>query len=79
MTEDDYIDYYRCAAPGPDDEVTVFLQLPEREAEALAQFAKRVGWDDWRNNAKHDAEAGDMQAAFERLRAALAEAGFAPR
>jgi hypothetical protein len=59
--------------------VTVALDLPEAQAEALAQFMKRVGWQEWRQNAVDDDEAALMRLACDGLRKALAEAGYAPR
>lgn len=55
------------------------LYLPPDEAEALAQFLKRVSFSDFRPLAYHDEEAYAMQAAAEHLRTALAEVGYAPR
>ncbi len=55
------------------------LNLPPDEALALAQFLKRVGLDDYRRLAVDADEAYVMQAAGERLRTALADAGYAPR
>lgn len=59
--------------------VTVALHLPDDQAEALAQFIKRVGWQEWRQNAVDDEEAALMRSACDELRKALAEAGYAPR
>lgn len=55
------------------------LHLGETQAEALAQFVKRIGWAEFRANAVNDAEAHDIRATVDALRMALAEAGFAPR
>lgn len=55
------------------------LELSDAEALALAQFVKRVGWTELRANAVDDAEAQLMRVAVERLRLALAAAGYAPR
>jgi hypothetical protein len=55
------------------------LDLPPDEALALAQFLKRVGLDDYRRLAVDLDEAYAMQAAGERVRAGLADAGYAPR
>jgi hypothetical protein len=55
------------------------LVLPESQAEALAEFCKRVGWSEMRDCAVDDAEAYEIRAAIDGLRAALADAGFAPR
>lgn len=59
--------------------VDVKMMLERREALALAQFVKRVGWSEWRQNAVDDAEADLMRAAFCQLQQSLADAGFAPR
>lgn len=55
------------------------FSLPPDEAEALAQFLKRVGLSDFRSLAYNDDEAYVMQAAAKHLRTALAEVGYAPR
>lgn len=59
--------------------VHLVFDLPPDEALALAQFLKRVGLDDFRQLAVDLDEAYAMQAAGERVRTALAEAGYAPR
>lgn len=79
MTEDSHIDFYRAAEPGDGGLVTMLLELPMDQAEALAQLLKRQGWDDWRSNAKDDAEACRMRDACEAVRRSLAEVGIAPR
>ena len=69
--------------PDPDfptiTRVRVELELDEQDAEALAQFVKRVGWTEWRACAVDDAEAYGMRSACETLQRALGAAGFAPR
>jgi predicted transcriptional regulator len=55
------------------------LELTDTQAEALAQFVKRVGWQEWRQNAVDDNEASQMRGAFDQLQKALREAGFSPR
>lgn len=55
------------------------LDLAPAEALALAQFLKRVGVDDYRRLAVDRDEAWQMLDAGERVRAALAAAGYAPR
>jgi hypothetical protein len=55
------------------------LDLTPAEALALAQFLKRVGIDDYRRRAVDRDEAWLMLDAGERVRAALAAAGYAPR
>lgn len=59
--------------------VKISLELPESEALAFAQFLKRAGHGDYRNFTRDDEEAYRMLYAADKLRAALAEAGFAPR
>ena len=59
--------------------LTLELNINEQTAMALAQFVKRVGWQEFRQNAVDDAEAyliGDGVAALQR---ALNQTGFAPR
>ena len=59
--------------------VTLELNINEQTAMALAQFVKRVGWQEFRQNAVNDDEAyliGDGVAALQR---ALNQAGYAPR
>ena len=59
--------------------VTVTLNLDAGNARALAQFVKRVGWTEIRQNAVDDTEAYDMRDAIAALQKALAEAGISPR
>ena len=59
--------------------IAIHLELTDDEAAALAQFLKRVGIDDYRTLAVDQDEAWHMLDAGERVRAALAEAGYAPR
>ena len=59
--------------------MTFTVELPEDEAEAYAQFLKRVGVSDYQTNAANEEEAYQMQSAGEKIRVALAEAGFNPR
>jgi dissimilatory sulfite reductase (desulfoviridin) alpha/beta subunit len=53
--------------------------LSEREAWALAQFVKRVGWSEFRELAVDEAEAYEIRSAIDKLQSALAGAGLAPR
>ncbi len=60
----------------------ILLELPPDEARALAQFVKRTGFNDCKRlGSRYDGgvEAEAMWSAVNKLRAALAEAGFAPR
>lgn len=59
--------------------VRVSFELSEPHALALAQFCKRVGWQEFRANAVDDEEAYEIRAAVDTLQAALREAGYAPR
>jgi len=59
--------------------VTLDLELPEDELWALAQFLKRVGFQEWRLNATSEEEAYRMRAGCSAVQDALAEAGYAPR
>lgn len=62
-----------------DTPVTVSMALTDDQALALAQFVKRVGWSEFRNNAVDDNEAATIRSAVEVLQKALADAGYAPR
>lgn len=55
------------------------VPITEQQAWDLAQFLKRAGFSDFRSNAVDHDEAYRMIDAANRLRRALAEAGFAPR
>ena len=60
----------------------ITLDLPLDEAHALAQFVKRIGYDDAeRLSSRYDGgqEREAMRAGIDKLQRALAEAGFAPR
>ena len=59
--------------------VVINLELEAEEAEALAQFVKRVGWSEIRALAVDDEEGHRIQHAIYRLQTALAESGYAPR
>lgn len=59
--------------------VTVAVELDAEQAWALAQLVKRIGWADCRSLAEDEEQTRLMIAATQRVRAALAAAGFAPR
>ncbi|MDA8093716.1 MAG: hypothetical protein M0T84_07335 [Betaproteobacteria bacterium] len=59
--------------------IRLHIELSEQEAWDYAQFLKRVGFADYSANAVDHAEAYRMLYVGEKIRAALAEAGFAPR
>ena len=61
------------------NELQIHVELTEEEAQAYAQFLKRVGLADYRVNAQNEAEAYLMQQTGEKVRTALADAGFSPR
>jgi hypothetical protein len=55
------------------------VELPDDLAFALAQFLKRVGYNDYLPLAIDKQEAYEMLDAGETVRKALADKGFAPR
>ena len=59
--------------------VTVAVELDAEQAWALAQLVKRIGWADCRSLAEDEEQTRLMIQATERVRAALAAAGVAPR
>lgn len=59
--------------------LTLDLELTEQEALALAQFVKRIGWQEIRINAVDDDEAYCMRDAIAIVRSALSRQGFSPR
>lgn len=61
------------------DDVNVSMILPDRQALALAQLVKRIGWTEMRQNAVDDDEAYEIRDALGALAKALAEAGYSPR
>lgn len=61
------------------DQVEVMMTLEPAWALALAQFVKRVGWSEIRQNAVDDDEAYVMRDALGFLAKALKESGYAPR
>ncbi|KQV53624.1 MULTISPECIES: hypothetical protein [unclassified Duganella] len=59
--------------------VIIEVELPDDQALALAQFLKRVGYNDYRELAVDQQQAYEMVDAGEKVRAALADKGYAPR
>jgi len=57
----------------------IFVDFSGIEAEAFAQFLKRVGFADFRSLAKDDQEAYLMQDAAVKVAKGLAEKGYDPR
>ena len=55
------------------------LELTDDQAYALAQFVKRCGWTEWRQNAVDDDEAYLIRDAFDQLARALRDGGYSPR
>jgi hypothetical protein len=60
-------------------DVTITATLTDAQAWAFAQFLKRVGLDDYKGLSVDVDEAYTMLDAGEKLRTALADAGYAPR
>ena len=59
--------------------VELTIRLSESEAWDLAQFLKRVGFGQFFAAAQDEDEAYSMMFAAEKVRKALAEAGYSPR
>ena len=59
--------------------VRITVELTPFQAEELAQFLKRVTWNEVRQNATGDDEADQMIQALGHVQGALAEVGYAPR
>lgn len=59
--------------------VTIEFELTKQEALALAQFVKRIGWEELRINAVDDNEAYCIRDAIAHVRSALSRQGFSPR
>lgn len=61
------------------EHITITVELDAEHAWALAQLVKRIGWADCRSLAEDEEQTRLMIAATERVRAALAAVGYAPR
>ena len=61
------------------EHITFTIELDGEQAWALAQLVKRIGWADCRSLAEDEEQTRLMIAACERVRAALAAVGYAPR
>ena len=59
--------------------VPIPLAINEFQALALAQFCKRVGWAEVRQNAIDDDEAHLMMRTLVALQMSLEKTGFSPR
>jgi hypothetical protein len=59
--------------------ITITVELTDAEALAYAQFLKRVGWREYRDNAVNEDETYLMRDAGGKIREALSEQGYAPR
>jgi hypothetical protein len=59
--------------------VEIQVTLTDAQAEAFAQFLKRVTWSEYRSNAVGDEETYEMRDAGDQIRRALAEKGYSPR
>jgi hypothetical protein len=59
--------------------VRIDVDLPPAEAQALAQFVKRVTWSEMRSCAVDEAECYRIRAAVDKVQRALAAADYAPR
>jgi hypothetical protein len=59
-----------------DKDVIFSVTLSERQAIALAELCKRIGWSDCRNNAVSDDEAERMLTAMDKVRGGLSDVGI---
>jgi len=59
--------------------ITITAELTDDEAMAYAQFVKRTSFSDYRAHAISEDEAYVMLSAENKIRAALADQGYAPR
>jgi hypothetical protein len=55
------------------------VELTERQAMALAQFVKRVGWTEFRANAIDNDEAYLIREAVDAVQRELRVQGYSPR
>lgn len=60
-------------------QITIDAELTDKEAWALAQFLKRISWDEVRRNAVSDDDAHVMLDALGKVRNGVNRAGFDPR
>lgn len=60
--------------------ISITVELPSKAAAlALAQFVKRIGWQEIRTNAVSESETYLMRDGVDAVRHALTGAGYAPR
>lgn len=59
--------------------VVINIELQDDQAEALAQFCKRIGFSDCRNLSANNDEAYTVQDVLTTLSKALAAVGYNPR
>ena len=59
--------------------ISVEVELPPRQARALAELCKRIGWSDCRTLSVDEQECRAMIAATDRVRAALEDVGVSVR
>lgn len=59
--------------------MTLDINITEKQAWAIAQVLKRIGFSDYRQLSYDDAEAYAALTAGEAIREALAVNGYAPR
>jgi len=59
--------------------IKIVIELPEDQAEALAQFCKRATFETFYDRAKNEDEAYLMINGMSKLRESLAGAGYEPR
>ncbi len=59
--------------------IVLNVELTEDQAEAMAEFLKRLGWAEWREKAVSDEQAYEFKDACGVVQTALAGAGFSPR
>lgn len=60
-------------------DIIITVSLTPKEALAFAQFLKRVGYNNYYENAVSEEETYTMIEAGEKIRNELSKAGFAPR
>jgi hypothetical protein len=74
-----FTNYRRRKTMQTDPVVTITITLSDAQAEAFAQFLKRVGLSDFAALTVDQEEAYRMLSAGEVIRQELAHAGYAPR